>query len=99
MFLYTCNLFVPVDKYYGLRKWSVISINESSELFSACGDFGSYIADAYNCVQVGGILTGSTDVTPSTSVTYITPILFILNVLHDTRLFKTRNAHLNPALA
>lgn len=52
------------------------------------------VAEAYS--RVGGILTGCAGATPSTDVTYVTSISFIMEAFHDTRLFK--RAHLNPAL-
>ena len=85
-----------VNTCYESREWPVISIDEGSASgpFSTRGDSGSCIADAYN--RVGGILTGGTGSTSASDITYVTPISFIMNVLHGTKLFE--NAHLNPAL-
>jgi len=91
---YTRNPFVGHSGYYESRKWPVIPTDEGSGAFSAGGDSGSCVADAYS--RVGGILTGGAGATPSTDVTYVTPISFIMKVLHDTKRFK--RAHLNPAL-
>ncbi|KAH9967650.1 hypothetical protein BGW80DRAFT_1177955 [Lactifluus volemus] len=78
------------------REWPVFRTDASSNAFSAGGDSGSCVADAFN--RIGGIITGGTNYgTESSDVTYVTPISFIMKVLHDTRRFK--DAHLNPVLA
>ncbi|RPA96307.1 hypothetical protein L873DRAFT_1811408 [Choiromyces venosus 120613-1] len=90
---YTRNYFA--GQYYESREWPVIPTDKYSGAFSAKGDSGSCVADAYS--RVGGILTGGSGATDSSDITYVTPISFIMKVLHDTRLFK--HAHLSPALA
>jgi hypothetical protein len=82
-------------KYQESREWPVIPTDKHSGAFSAKGDSGSCVADAFS--RIGGILTGGCGATDSTDVTYVTPITFIMKVLHDTKLFK--HAHLNPVLA
>lgn len=77
------------------REWPVVSTDKHSGPFSAKGDSGSCVADAFK--RVGGILTGGAGVTEISDVTYVTPISFIMKVLHDSELFK--HAHLSPALA
>ncbi|KAL4077062.1 hypothetical protein V8B97DRAFT_2021693 [Scleroderma yunnanense] len=46
----------------------------------AAGDSGSCVADIFG--RVGGIVTGGSGATESSDVTYITPITFIMKVLH-----------------
>ncbi|KZT29800.1 hypothetical protein NEOLEDRAFT_1153698 [Neolentinus lepideus HHB14362 ss-1] len=70
----------------------------SYRLFSAKGDSGSCLANAFG--RVGGIITGGTSgpsATDSADVSYVTPISFIMKVLHNTKRFE--HAHLNPVLA
>ncbi|RPA88682.1 hypothetical protein L873DRAFT_1824196 [Choiromyces venosus 120613-1] len=90
---YTRNYFA--GQYHESREWPVIPTDKYLGAFSTKGDSGSCVADAYG--RVGGILTSGSGATDSSDVTYVTPISFIMKVLHDTRLFK--HAHLNPALA
>ncbi|KAF9517859.1 hypothetical protein BS47DRAFT_449479 [Hydnum rufescens UP504] len=77
------------------REWPVIPTNKDSGAFSATGDSGSCVADAFG--RVGGIVNGGSGATDSSDVTYVTPISFIMKVLHETKRF--RHAHLNPVLA
>jgi hypothetical protein len=72
----------------------VIPTNKDSGAFSAKGDSGSCVADAFN--RVGGILTGGSGATESSDVTYVTPITFIMKVLQKNKRFQ--HAHLNPTL-
>ena len=76
------------------REWPVIPTDKHSGPFSTEGDSGSCVADAFG--RVGGILTGGCGATDSSDVTYVTPISFIMKVLHDTKRFQF--AHLNPIL-
>ena len=82
-------------QYQESREWPVISTDKYSGAFSTKGDSGSSIADAFS--RVGGILIGGSGATESFDVTYVTPISFIMKVLHNTAPFE--HAHLNPALA
>ncbi|KAH9045063.1 hypothetical protein EDB84DRAFT_1558800 [Lactarius hengduanensis] len=87
-----------VGQYQESREWPVIPTDKHSGKFSEKGDSGSCVADTFG--RVGGILTGGTgnpNVTDSADVTYVTPISFIMKVLHSTKRFK--HAHLNPTLA
>ncbi|KAG0639091.1 hypothetical protein HOY80DRAFT_113258 [Tuber brumale] len=89
---YTRTCFV--GEYMESREWPVIATDNHSGPFSSPGDSGSCVADAFS--RIGGILTGGSGSTPSSDITYVTPITFIMKTLHDSRLFK--RAHLNPAL-
>lgn len=90
---YTRNYFA--GQYQESREWPVIPTDEHSGAFSAKGDSGACVGDAFN--RVGGILTGGSGATDSSDVTYLTPISFIMKVLHNTKHFQ--QAHLNPVLA
>ena len=81
-------------QYAESREWPVIPINKDSGAFSAKGDSGSCVADVFS--RVGGIITSDSGATDSSDVTYVTPISFIMQVLHETKRF--RHAHLNPLL-
>ena len=74
------------------REWPVIPTNKDSGAFSAKGDSGSCVVDAFN--RVGGILTGGSGASESSDVTYVTPIFFIMKVLQKNKRFQ--HAHLNP---
>ncbi|KAH9040077.1 hypothetical protein EDB85DRAFT_1926909 [Lactarius pseudohatsudake] len=103
---YTRTYFA--GQYQESREWPVVpssllvrrplATDKHSGAFSAKGDSGSCIADIFN--RIGGIITGGTsdpNVTDSADVTYVTPISFIMKVLHNTKGFE--HAHLNPVLA
>jgi hypothetical protein len=67
-------------------------------VFPAKGDCGSCVADAFS--RIGGILNGGTsnpNATDFAGLTYVTPITFIMKVLHNTKRFE--HAHLNSVLA
>jgi Peptidase family S64 len=89
---YTRQYFT--DKYMESREWPIIPTNKDSGAFSDKGDSGSCIADAFSCV--GGIITGGSGATESADVTYVTPISYIMEVLHSFKPFQY--AHLNPIL-
>ncbi|CUS09500.1 unnamed protein product [Tuber aestivum] len=81
--------------YQESREWPVYPTDKYSGPFSTKGDSGSCVADAYS--PIGGIITGGSGATDSCDITYVTPISFIMDLLHDTKHFK--NAHLNRTLA
>lgn len=89
---YTRNYLVNV--YKESREWPVIPSNKHSGAFSTKGDSGSCVADAFS--RVCGIITGGTGATDSSDVTYVTPIFFIMKVLHGIKRFQY--AHLDPVL-
>lgn len=89
---YTRNYFK--GQYQESREWPVISTDKNSGAFSAKGDSGACVADAY--CRIGGIITGGSGTNDSSDITYVTPISFIMKVLHGSKYFK--HAHLNPAL-
>lgn len=89
---YTRTYFA--SQYVESREWPVIPTSKHSGAFSAKGDSGSCVADVFN--RVGGILTGGSGATDSSDVTYVTPISFIMQVLHETERFQ--HAHLNLVL-
>ncbi|KAG0127838.1 hypothetical protein HOY82DRAFT_624136, partial [Tuber indicum] len=76
------------------REWPVIPTNRDLEAFSDAGDSGSCVADAF--CRIGGIITGGSQSLLRFDITYVTPISYIMKVLHNTRHFK--HAHLNPTL-
>jgi len=82
-------------KHQESREWPVISTDKYLGVFSADGDSGSCVADAFS--RIGGIITGGSGIRENCDVTYVTPISFIMRVLHNTKLFE--HAHLNPVLA
>jgi hypothetical protein len=90
---YTRNYFA--GQYQESREWAVIPTDRHSGAFSTKGDSGSCVADVYQ--GIGGILTGGAGATESSDVTYITPISFIMKILHDSKRFQY--AHSNPDLA
>jgi hypothetical protein len=90
---YTRNYFA--GQYQESREWPVIPTDRHSGAFSAKGDCGSCVADVFQ--RIGGILTGGSGATESSDVTYVTPISFIMKILHDSKRFQY--AHLNPDLA
>ena len=80
------------------RERPVIPTDKGSEAFSADGDSGSCVFDAFG--RIGGILTGGAsnpNLPASADVTYVTPISFIMKALHETKHFA--KAHLTPTLA
>ncbi|KAF9517860.1 hypothetical protein BS47DRAFT_1359377 [Hydnum rufescens UP504] len=81
-------------EYRESREWPVIPTNKDSGAFSAKGDSGSCVTDVFG--RVAGILTSGSGATDSSDVTYVTPISFIMKVLHETKRFQ--HAHLNPVL-
>ncbi|KAG7450882.1 uncharacterized protein BT62DRAFT_1046042 [Guyanagaster necrorhizus] len=89
---YMCTHFA--GKYWELREWLIIPTDKNSGPFSRKGDSGSCITDIF--CRIVGILTGSSGATDSSDVTYVTPISFIMKVLHTTKFFKY--AHLKPVL-
>ena len=101
-FLYTRNYFA--GQYQESRKWPVIPTyrhssasvptNKYSGVFSAEGDSGSCVADVFQ--RIGNILTGGYGASKSSDITYVTPISFIMKVLHGFKDFQY--AHLNPVL-
>ena len=97
---YTRSYFA--GQYQESREWPVIPTDKNprsffhsiTKAFSTKGDSGSCVADIVG--RFGGILTGGSGATDSCDVTYVTPISFIMKVIHDTKRFK--HAHLNPDL-
>ena len=90
---YTRNYFA--GQYQESREWPVIPTDKHSGAFSAKGDSGSCVADAFQ--RIGGIITGGSGATESSDITYVTPITFIMAILHNSKRFQY--AHLNPELA
>ena len=82
------------DTHVESREWPIIPTNKDSGPFSSNGDSGSCVADAFS--RVGGILTGGCGATESSDVTYVTPISYIMEVLHKSKHFQ--HAYLNPIL-
>ena len=88
---HTRNCFA--GQYQESREWPVISTKKGA--FSTRGDSGSCVADAFS--RVCGIFIGGSGATESPNMTYVTPISFIMKVLHNTG--PSEHAHLNPILA
>lgn len=93
---YTRKYFA--GRYQESREWPVTSTDEHPDAFSAKGDSGSCVADAFS--RIGGIITGGSsnpNLPESADITYVTPISFIMKTLHNTGRFA--HAHLNPTLS
>jgi hypothetical protein len=69
------------------KEWAVIPLDKEFGPFSAKGDSGSIVVDGLG--RIAGILTDSSD------VTYVTPIEFIMEVIHKFKLFA--NAYIKNA--
>lgn len=67
------------------REWAIIPTDKRSGAFSDEGGSGASVADAYG--RIAGLLTGGAGATDSCDVRYVTPISFIMEVLHNTELF------------
>ncbi len=81
-------------QYHQSREWPIFPTDTKVGPFSVVGDSGSCVADAFS--RVGGILTGGSGATSSSDISYVTPISYIMKVLHNTKGFE--HAHLNPVL-
>jgi hypothetical protein len=66
------------------KEWAIFGFDSKSGAFSDRGDSGSVIVDGLG--RVGGLLTGGAGVTPSSDVTYATPISFKSSTLPYIRL-------------
>ncbi|KAF8503721.1 hypothetical protein F5888DRAFT_1631617 [Russula emetica] len=82
---HACNYY-DCDKAETSKEWAIFTFDSRSGAFSAKGDSGSVIVD--------GLLTGGAGATPSSDVTYATPISF-LKRMHDKGLCKP---NVNPVL-
>lgn len=80
------------------REWGVVGIAarcRGSPVFSKAGDSGACVADAYS--RISGIILGGAGFKEGVAdVTYVTPIHFIMEVLHSTKMFQ--HAHLDVNL-
>jgi hypothetical protein len=75
------------------KEWAILPFDSKSGAFSAKGDSGSVIADGRG--RIGGLLTGGAGATPSSDITYATPIAFLLKCMAEKGLHKP---HVNPVL-
>jgi hypothetical protein len=75
------------------KEWAIFGFDSKSGAFSDRGDSGSVIADGLG--RIGGLLTGGAGATPSSDVTYATPISFLLKRIHDNGL---RKPNITPVL-
>ncbi|KAJ6580227.1 hypothetical protein B0H10DRAFT_2235420 [Mycena sp. CBHHK59/15] len=64
------------DKAKTSKEWAILPFNSKSGPFSDTGDSGSVIVDGLRCI--GGLLTGGAGATPSSDITYATPISFLI---------------------
>jgi hypothetical protein len=93
------NIFSYTRHYYDEAKtskeWAIFPFDSKSCAFSDRGDSGSVIADSLG--RIGGLLTGGAGATgtPSSDVTYATPISFLLKRMHDR---GVRKPNVNPVL-
>ena len=62
------------------KEWVVIPLNSQSGVFSAKGDSGSVVVDGFG--RIAGMLTGGSGSTESSDVTFVTPINFIMDIIH-----------------
>jgi hypothetical protein len=81
------------DKAETSKEWAILPFDSKSGAFSDRGDSGSVIVDGLG--RIGGLLTGGAGATPSSDITYATPISFLLKRMHDNGL---RNPNTNPVL-
>ena len=80
-----------LESYKRKTKKDLSSHPPVSGSFSDRGDSGSVIVDGLG--RIGGLLTSGTGVTPSSDITYATPISFLLRRMHDNGL---RKPNVNP---
>lgn len=70
------------DKGSGVSKeWAILPFGKNSGSFSEGGGSGSVVV--HGAGRIGGILTSGTGSTDSTDITFVTPISFILRVIHS----------------
>ena len=74
------------------KEWAILPFDSKSGAFSERGDSGSVIVDSLG--RIGGLLTGGAGATPSTDVTYATPISFLLKRMRENGLIP----NINPVL-
>jgi len=92
------NIFSYVRNYYDdgnaetSKEWAILPFDSNSGAFSARGDSGSVIVDGLG--RIGGLLTGGAGSTPSSDVTYATPIQFLLKCIKGNGL----EPNVNPVL-
>ena len=63
------------------KELAVIPLDKKSGPFSAKGDSGAVVVDGIG--RIAGILTGGAGATDSSDVTYVTPIHFVLEAIHQ----------------
>src|SRR5258708_2217103 len=77
------------------KQWVILPFNKKSGVFSAKGDSGSVVVDGAG--QVGGLLTGGGGVMDSFDVSYVTPISFVLKVIHGNKSLANANLKSGPS--
>ncbi len=83
------KLVMYVRKYFSKhdtavsKELVVIPYDKESGPFSANGDSGAVVVDGMG--RIAGTLTGGGGATDSTDMTYVTPIHFILEVIHQCK--------------
>ncbi|KAF8331414.1 uncharacterized protein EI90DRAFT_3016408 [Cantharellus anzutake] len=65
------------------KELAVIPLDKESGPFSAKGDSGAVVVDGMG--RIAGILTGGGGATDCSDVTYVTPIHFVLEVIHQCK--------------
>ena len=73
--------YVSHDDTAVSKELTIIPFSESSGPFSAQGDSGSVVVDGAG--RAAGILTGGGGASDSTDITYVTPISFVMDVIHS----------------
>jgi hypothetical protein len=83
------DIYSYARNYYGdkaetSKEWAILP--SDSKAFSDRGDSGSVIVDGLG--RIGGLLTGGAGATPSSDITYATPISFLLKRMEHEGLNK-----------
>jgi hypothetical protein len=69
------------------KEWAIIPLDKESGPFSAEGNSGSVVVDELG--RIGGIITSGSGATDSSDITYVTPIEFIMDVIHKFKLLAS----------
>jgi hypothetical protein len=77
------------------KEWAVISLDKASGGFSAKGDSGSVVVDGLG--RIVGMITGGSGATETSDVTFVTPIDFIMEIIHNHEPFANAYIRLAPS--
>lgn len=75
------------------KEWAVIPLNHQSGVFSAKGDSGSVVV--HGLERIAGMITGGSGATETSDVTFVTPIDFIMEIIHKYK--PLANAYIRSA--